>query len=285
MYEQNSFEPVARVVQLSEVLEKQRINNAVTHVWQYVPSGIVNQDVLDNVEKAKQPLVKIYHYHNNHLGTPQELTNQDGDVIWLTYDRAWGGSFETIYKPQFIDNWAISESELQPIKFQGQSLDIETGLHHNRFRYYDSDVGMFISRDPIGLLGGVNVFAYAPNPVMWIDPWGLSRCNETAKDVVEETTRVRHYTNRKGSNGIEAENKIIAQDNNRVYVEPAKKKALSQIDAETKYQIKPGRGRDYVEFDVPNDKLEWVKNPRYHADELTVKGDIDPLVNPKFTRR
>ena len=114
---------------------------------------------------------------------------------------------------------------------------------------------------------------------------GLSRCNETAKDVVEETTRVRHYTNRKGSNGIEAENKIIAQDNNRVYVEPAKKKALSQIDAETKYQIKPGRGRDYVEFDVPNDKLEWVKNPRYHADELTVKGDIDPLVNPKFTRR
>lgn len=96
-------------------------------------------------------------------------------MIWLSYDRAWGGSFETIYKPQFIDNWAISESELQPIKFQGQSLDIETGLHHNRFRYYDSDVGMFISRDPIGLLGGVNVFAYAPNPVMWIDPWGLAK--------------------------------------------------------------------------------------------------------------
>ena len=97
-------------------------------------------------------------------------------MIWLSYDRAWGGSFDTIYKPQFIDNWAISESELQPIKFQGQSLDTETGLHYNRFRYYDSDVGMFIARDPIGLLGGNNVFQYAPNPVMWIDPWGLSRC-------------------------------------------------------------------------------------------------------------
>ena len=175
VYEQGSFEPVARVVQLSEILEKQRIDNAVTHVWQYVPSGIITQDVLDNVEKAKQPLVKIYHYHNNHLGTPQELTNQDGDVIWLTYDRAWGGSFETIYKPQFIDNWAISESELQPIKFQGQCLDTETGLHYNRFRYYDSDVGMFISRDPIGLLGGNNVFQYAPNPIGWIDPWGLAK--------------------------------------------------------------------------------------------------------------
>ena len=138
--------------------------------------------MLDNVEKAKQPLVKIYHYHCNHLGTPQELTNQDGDVIWLSYNRAWGGSFETIYKQQFIDNWAISESELQPFKFQGQSLDVETGLHYNRFRYYDSDVGMFISRDPIGLLGGSNVFQYAPNPVRWIDPWGLAKLHKNNKN-------------------------------------------------------------------------------------------------------
>lgn len=148
-----------------------------------MPSGIVTEEVLDNIEKAKQPLVKIYHYHVNHLGTPQELTNQDGNVIWLSYDRAWGGLFDSLYRQQFVDNWAISENELQPFKFQGQCLDTETGLHYNRFRYYDSDVGMFISRDPIGLLGGFNVFAYAPNPVMWIDPWGLSPCDETAKKI------------------------------------------------------------------------------------------------------
>ena len=174
MYEQNSFEPVARVVQLSESLEKQRIAEKILYIQQHVPSGVINQDFYDRIEQAKTPLLKIYHYHCNHLGTPQELTNQDGDVIWLSYDRAWGGSFETIYKPQFIDNYALQESELQPIKFQGQSLDVETGLHYNRFRYYDSDVGMFIQRDPIGLLGGNNVFQYAPNPVQWTDPWGLS---------------------------------------------------------------------------------------------------------------
>ncbi|WP_052760757.1 hypothetical protein [Photorhabdus sp. RM157S] len=28
--------------------------------------------------------------------------------------------------------------------------------------------------DPIGLNGGINVYTYAPNPMMWIDPWGLS---------------------------------------------------------------------------------------------------------------
>ena len=38
---------------------------------------------------------------------------------------------------------------------------------------------MFTTRDPIGLMGGMNVFQYAPNPIGWIDPFGL-RCKETA---------------------------------------------------------------------------------------------------------
>nr|WP_218946389.1 MULTISPECIES: RHS repeat-associated core domain-containing protein [Acinetobacter] len=46
----------------------------------------------------------------------------------------------------------------------------ETGLHYNRYRYYSPYVGRFISKDPIGLLGGLNTFAYAPNPVEWVDP-------------------------------------------------------------------------------------------------------------------
>ena len=66
---------------------------------------------------------------------------------------------------------------LQPHRFQGQIYDQETGLHYNRFRYYDSDIGRFISHDPIGLLGGDNHFQYAPNPVEWGDPWGLSTSN------------------------------------------------------------------------------------------------------------
>ena len=63
---------------------------------------------------------------------------------------------------------------MQPIRFQGQSFDVETGLHYNRFRYFDPDLGMFTTRDPIGLMGGSNVFQYAPNPTGWIDPFGLS---------------------------------------------------------------------------------------------------------------
>lgn len=61
-----------------------------------------------------------------------------------------------------------------PIRFQGQYHDHETGLHYNRHRYYDPGVGRFISQDPIGLAGGLNLYAYAPNPVGWVDPSGLT---------------------------------------------------------------------------------------------------------------
>jgi len=52
--------------------------------------------------------------------------------------------------------------------------DQETGLHYNRFRYYDPEVGRFVSQDPIGLAGGVNNYQYAPNPVGWVDEFGLA---------------------------------------------------------------------------------------------------------------
>ena len=103
--------------------------------------------------------------------------------MWLGYYRAWGELFNEKLVVDELDNLKVSASDFQPIRFQGQFFDSETGLHYNRFRYYDSDVGMFIQRDPIGLMGGSNVFAYAPNPVQWIDPLGLA--------VVQAITRTR----------------------------------------------------------------------------------------------
>ncbi|EOT4001614.1 RHS repeat-associated core domain-containing protein, partial [Escherichia coli] len=69
----------------------------------------------------------------------------------------------------------------QNLRYQGQYLDRETGLHYNLHRYYDPDVGRFMVTDPIGLAGGLNLYAYAPNPVSWIDPLGLSRACGTIK--------------------------------------------------------------------------------------------------------
>ncbi|ELU07286.1 hypothetical protein CAPTEDRAFT_51672, partial [Capitella teleta] len=61
----------------------------------------------------------------------------------------------------------------QPLRFQGQYFDGETGLHYNRFRYYDPVVGRFVHQDPIGLFGGENFYLYGVNPIEWIDPAGL----------------------------------------------------------------------------------------------------------------
>lgn len=61
-------------------------------------------------------------------------------------------------------------------------------------------------------------------------------------------------------------------------------KPLSSKDAEDYYQLKQGKGRNYIEFDVKTDMLEWVENPRYHRMELTVKGDVK-IENAKFFKR
>ncbi|ANH98815.1 hypothetical protein A8L59_15795 [Pseudomonas koreensis] len=77
---------------------------------------------------------------------------------------------------------ALEVSEInQPVRFQGQYFDAETGLHYNRNRYYNQSSRRFLTSDPILLVGGLNSYQYVPNPVRWIDPLGLIGCTEQKK--------------------------------------------------------------------------------------------------------
>lgn len=121
-------------------------------------------------EREVNPLDKeeIAFYQCDHLGTPQELTDHEGKVTWSAQYRAWGSA------KQALSHAPCKGGIQNPIRFQGQYFDDETELHYNRHRYYDSYSGRFLSKDPIGLLGGLNTHTYAPNPVQWIDPLGLA---------------------------------------------------------------------------------------------------------------
>ena len=159
----------------------------------------------DEYEEATSNVVslkdwRVRYYHNDHLGTPRELSDEDGGIVWQATYRAWGNTLKVeAARPATLQNSELlaqtgrraeakndPNAELQPIeqnlRFQGQYFDQETGLHYNRFRYYDPDIGRFISQDPIGLLGGHNSYVYAPNPVGWVDPSGLKSCWDLARE-------------------------------------------------------------------------------------------------------
>ncbi|MDZ4154999.1 MAG: RHS repeat-associated core domain-containing protein [Methylococcales bacterium] len=70
---------------------------------------------------------------------------------------------------------AQTETFPQPFKYAGQvGIQAEgNNLYYMRARYYDANLGRFISEDPIGHNGGLNLYAYVGgNPIMAVDPSG-----------------------------------------------------------------------------------------------------------------
>ncbi|MFI8224357.1 RHS repeat-associated core domain-containing protein [Pseudomonas sp. NPDC085632] len=107
-----------------------------------------------------------FYYQLDHLGTPQELTDYSGDIVWSAQYDAYGKvAALTLAGEDYLN---------QPLRFQGQYFDAESGLHYNRHRYYDPRLGRYLTPDPIKLAGGLNQYQYVPNPTGWVDPLGLS---------------------------------------------------------------------------------------------------------------
>jgi len=71
---------------------------------------------------------------------------------------------------------------LCPFRFAGQYADGETGLHYNRFRHYDPATGKYVSRDPLGLRGGLHAYSYVDDPTVWSDVLGVSKTPASGTD-------------------------------------------------------------------------------------------------------
>ncbi|MEJ9851486.1 RHS repeat-associated core domain-containing protein [Escherichia coli] len=137
---------------------------------------------------------KIWYYHTDLTGTVQEVTAADGRLVWAGYQAGFGEN-----RGNISNSGAYFE---QPLRLPGQYFDEETGLHYNLFRYYAPECGRFISQDPIGLRGGLNLYAYAPNPLKYIDPLGLCKTDVENKNPYGTYRPARQLPRDKNGNPI-----------------------------------------------------------------------------------
>ncbi|WP_175918004.1 RHS repeat-associated core domain-containing protein [Burkholderia pyrrocinia] len=105
----------------------------------------------------------VYFFQNDPNGAPVRMHDTGGNVTWEAHYSSTGD----------VNSLEI-RLIVQPLRLQGQYHDDETELNYNRYRYFDPVTSSFISQDPVGLLGGINPYRFAPNTLMWIDPLGLS---------------------------------------------------------------------------------------------------------------
>ncbi|MER6132659.1 RHS repeat-associated core domain-containing protein [Streptomyces sp. NPDC001815] len=97
------------------------------------------------------------------IGTPTELVDEDGDVVWTRSSTLWGVPAGP----------AGGDRADCPLRFPGQYFDAETGLHYNHHRYYEPATARYLSPDPLGRTPAPNHHAYVNNPLQWTDPLGL----------------------------------------------------------------------------------------------------------------
>ena len=106
------------------------------------------------------------YFHCDQIGVPREMTDSQGKLLWKGRYDAWG---QLIHD----SNRHAQRTTHQPFHLQNQYFDQETGLHYNFLRYYEPALGRFITQDPIGLMGGMNLYRFEGTVQNQVDPLGL----------------------------------------------------------------------------------------------------------------
>ncbi|MDR2331505.1 MAG: RHS domain-containing protein, partial [Comamonas sp.] len=127
--------------------------------------GLWSTDPIWQAAAVNGSLTKVetgYHYlHTDHLGTPYMATDKTGAITWKAISEAFGATN------------AVEDSVQVSLRFPGQYWDPESDSHYNFYRDYKSQVGRYLQNDPIGLDGGLNLYAYSnANPLKQFDSTG-----------------------------------------------------------------------------------------------------------------
>ncbi|MDC9616406.1 RHS domain-containing protein, partial [Xenorhabdus khoisanae] len=133
--------------------------------WLYQPGALI--------PSARYEKGKLHYIVSDHQGTPREILSESGKLVWASRLTTWGKAERIPLLTSNDEDYHVSCN----LRFAGQYEDKESGLYYNRFRYYDCDVSLYLTSDPIGLVGGFNPYGYVHNPVGWVDPFGLAPCS------------------------------------------------------------------------------------------------------------
>ena len=105
----------------------------------------------------------LYWYHYDATRAPRVMTEDSGMVVWQAQYTPFGKIVISV------------ELAVNPFRFPGQYFDIESGLYYNWHRYYDPNLGRYLTVDPLADIPGMESYAYAVgNPLIFVDPYGLS---------------------------------------------------------------------------------------------------------------
>ncbi|ENU2506539.1 RHS repeat-associated core domain-containing protein, partial [Escherichia coli] len=126
---------------------------------------------------APQWVTRTNHAVSDLTGRPLMLFNSEGKTVWRPGQTSlWGLALSLPADTGYPDPRGELDPEADPgLLYAGQWRDGESGLCYNRFRYYEPESGMYLVSDPLGLQGGEQTYRYVPNPLGWIDSYGLSK--------------------------------------------------------------------------------------------------------------
>jgi RHS repeat-associated protein len=162
-----------------------------------LPVGIVGagKGTANNVgnNTSTNPVnVELYYLHPDHLGTPRVATrsaavngatsgpNAINKAVWRWDSDPFGTSLGNSTPNENPQNVTGTASQITAASFRvnnrfpGQLADAESGKYYNYFRDYDPSIGRYTRSDPLGLLGGMNLWLYGnASPIKFTDPFGL----------------------------------------------------------------------------------------------------------------